>query len=305
MSAESKCFEQNPFIKRAIAAATIVAAGTFSLAGCGASGESGVGNDVSYPQCDPSNTSATINLPNEHSFAIVGLNNGIPMSENPCFEAQMVWAETASGDTSLPKASIYVNSGNPGKANAANWPSSGQFQGISCKGEDTEACAFSYGQKVAETDLSIYKTKSGQSHNQAPQNFICWMDTEVGNNWQCNKGMSDLCGDSNVEQVQSGALSRNAAVLNGMAAVFKSNDIKVGIYTNTNQLNKIIDNTVSKQPDKYAALSNVPVWLVSGAHTKEEAQVSCTQHEFGGLGKITISQAVSANQDIIDKDVVC
>ena len=56
----------------------------------------GVGYDVSYPQCRST-------LPKDAAFAIVGVNGGAPLTSNPCFAEQWAWARRSSAHA------IYVN----------------------------------------------------------------------------------------------------------------------------------------------------------------------------------------------------
>jgi hypothetical protein len=56
----------------------------------------GVGYDVSYPQCRST-------LPPGAAFAIVGLNGGAPLTTNKCFAEQVAWARRSSA------YAVYVN----------------------------------------------------------------------------------------------------------------------------------------------------------------------------------------------------
>src|SRR5262249_44599895 len=102
------------------------------------------GNDVSWPQCGKP-------LPRGQLFGIVGVNNGLANNTNPCFAAQLAWANTSTGLTVQPKAALYVNTANPGLAGSW-WPASNVYGGEtifnpygSCDGKDTAACAYMYG----------------------------------------------------------------------------------------------------------------------------------------------------------------
>ena len=81
----------------------------------GSGGSANTGNDVSYPQCNKS-------LPSSHAFGIVGVNDGIANTTNPCFSSELAWAASSTGTTSQPKASLYVNTANPGNLGVADWP---------------------------------------------------------------------------------------------------------------------------------------------------------------------------------------
>lgn len=100
------------------------------------------GYDVSYPQCHRTLPSAQV------GFAIVGLNNGKPFSQNPCFAKQWAWA--ARHQT----AAVYINTADPGK------------------GTPTE-----YGRRVADDTLARlakYDVAAGTP---------VWLDIEAANSW--------------------------------------------------------------------------------------------------------------------------
>jgi hypothetical protein len=59
------------------------------------------GYDISFPQCGSK-------LPRDGAFAVVGVNNGLPWSANPCVKAQFQWASTLQTP-----ASFYTNTANP------------------------------------------------------------------------------------------------------------------------------------------------------------------------------------------------
>jgi hypothetical protein len=65
---------------------------------------SGLGYDVSYPQCRST-------LPATRSFAIVGINGGAPLTSNKCFAAQVEWARG-----SRVGHAVYVNTSYNGTA---------------------------------------------------------------------------------------------------------------------------------------------------------------------------------------------
>jgi hypothetical protein len=263
-----------------------------------------IGADVSYPQCD-TDPSVTKALPDDQKFAFVGLNNGTPETANPCFADQMNYAASTKGGTNLPPTNIYINSGNPGKDKSKNWPTNGEFQGQTCTGDDSEACAYTYGQGLVKDDLALFQTLYGSKHNASPQDSSWAIDVEVGNYWQCNDGLSALCGTENALPVPSGALSRNAAVLAGMSSALKAAHITAEIYTNPAQWSEIVDDVVAKQPAKYSTLADTPVW-VSGATTVDQARSNCKQPAFGGLGPIEVSQFMDPNAKVqFDQDVAC
>ncbi|MEO8282285.1 MAG: hypothetical protein ABI568_02585 [Pseudarthrobacter sp.] len=69
----------------------------------------GPGNDVSWPQCGKA-------LPKGQTFGIVGVNNGLANTSNPCLATELSWAGSSTGAAGQPKAALYVNTANPGSA---------------------------------------------------------------------------------------------------------------------------------------------------------------------------------------------
>ena len=109
---------------------------TPAAAGAAPPAASSTGYDVSYPQCGR-------RLPAPGAFAIVGVNGGLSYSPNPCLLAEYQWAVTSSG-TKGPKASLYINTANPGPAVSTHWPS-GQQDPLECDGTWSTECAYDYG----------------------------------------------------------------------------------------------------------------------------------------------------------------
>ena len=75
------------------------------------SGGSPSGYDIGYPQCGRS-------LPAKASFGIVGANNGIVFSTNPCLSAELTWAQQAANH----RPAFYANTADPGPAYSSHWP---------------------------------------------------------------------------------------------------------------------------------------------------------------------------------------
>jgi len=66
----------------------------------------GVGYDVSYPQCGRT-------PPKRAAFGIVGVNGGAPRTSNPCFSAQVTWARTTQANA------VYLNTSWSGRGDPA------------------------------------------------------------------------------------------------------------------------------------------------------------------------------------------
>ena len=235
--------------------------------------QSQLGNDVSWPQCSK-------RLPKAAVFAIVGVNNGLANTTNPCLAEQLKWANgiDANGDgaenpTGQPTLALYVNTANPGLAGSW-WPTSNEYPARSpvlnpygnCREnssgipEVTEACSFMYGYAKAYDDAYI----RGISQ---PSEYLWWLDVETDNSW-------------------SGDRNRNRAVLEGMASFFTSIGADVGIYSSSYQWGKIVGTVRSS-----TSLYSLPSWL-AGARTAKGAKANCSQAPLTAGGKVTLTQFV-------------
>jgi hypothetical protein len=54
----------------------------------------------------------------------VTVNEGLPNNTNPCLEDEISWAQFSVGGTRQPKASLYVNTADPGNHGVTDWPAS-------------------------------------------------------------------------------------------------------------------------------------------------------------------------------------
>ncbi len=103
----------------------------------GAGSSTATGNDISFPQCGSA-------FPSDQAFGIVGVNDGLAETLNPCLgtvpsysDSELYWAVSSStGTAGQPKASLYLNTSDPGNvANnepVADWPSSGSSPDGAC-----------------------------------------------------------------------------------------------------------------------------------------------------------------------------
>jgi hypothetical protein len=227
-----------------------------------------LGNDVSWPQCNK-------DLPKGQAFAIVGVNNGLANTTNPCLTEQLAWAATSSGATVQPKVSLYVNTANPGSAGSW-WPSSDEYPVGTpvhnpygpCKAKDYgKACAYMYGYAKAWDDAYI----RGISN---PADYVWWLDVETGNSWSTTDK------------------DANRAVLEGMTDFFHSINVKgVGIYSTGSQWSQIVG-TVSNSSNLHA----LPSWL-AGARTVTGAKGNCSDPPLTKGGHVALTQFVSRGFD--------
>jgi hypothetical protein len=225
----------------------------------------GVGNDVSWPQCGKA-------LPKGPAFGIVGVNNGLANTTNPCLATQLTWAGSSSGSTAQPKVQLYVNTANPGLAGSW-WPTSNTYAGTkvfnpygNCKANDVgAACSYMYGWAKAYDDAYI----RGISN---PSGYTWWLDVETGNSW-------------------SGDKVANRADLEGMVAFFGSINAKTGIYSTATQWSQIAGTVPATSP-----LYTLPSWL-AGARTMTAASRNCSSTPLTGGGKVSLTQYVSGGFD--------
>lgn len=225
----------------------------------------GVGNDVSWPQCGKA-------LPKGPAFGIVGVNNGLANTTNPCLATQLTWAGSSSGTTGQPKVQLYVNTANPGLAGSW-WPTSNTYAGTKvfnpygdCKTNDVgPACSYMYGWAKAYDDAYI----RGISN---PSAYTWWLDVETGNSW-------------------SGDKVANRADLEGMVAFFSSINAKTGIYSTATQWSQIAGTVPAASP-----LFTLPSWL-AGARTLTAATRNCSNAALTAGGSVSLTQYVSGGHD--------
>lgn len=231
------------------------------------------GNDVSWPQCSKA-------LPKGQLFGIVGVNDGLANTTNPCFATQLAWANSSVGGTGQDKAALYVNTANPGNLGVADWPTSNTdpITGVvdsdpygQCAGGDNQACAYQYGHNMAELDS---QTRIGSNNN--PANFKWWLDVETDNSWEANT-------------------ANNSADLEGMTAYFEGIGDKVGLYSTATQWNQIAG-TVSNTSDLYGLDSWLP-----GLSNLSGAKNACKLRGLTG-GATTVTQYVAKR---VDYDYSC
>jgi hypothetical protein len=218
------------------------------------------GNDVSYPQCDGT-------LPAGQAFGIVAVNEGLPNTTNPCLADEIAWAQLSSGAARQPKASLYVNTANPGNNDIADWPASNDnpLGGShvddpygACGGGNNQACAWQYGWNLAELDA--------QSRGVAdPGSYRWWLDVETINSWESST-------------------KNNLADLEGMADYFRHIGGSVGIYSTTSQWDPLVGTVPPASP-----LYRLPEWR-PGAKTPSQAKKNCHLAILTGGGTVTVTQ---------------
>ncbi|MGH9100753.1 MAG: cell wall-binding repeat-containing protein [Acidimicrobiales bacterium] len=269
-----------------------------------------VGNDISFPQCGS-------HFPTGQAFGIVGVNDGVPGSLNPCLGvstsdssfsgSELYWAvATSAGSAAEPKASVYVNTSDPGDifggAVVSSWPASGSTPYGTCEpttvdtssgpataGQDSQACAWEFGDQQATQDASWLQTAAQGIDAQsppvsvptAPSAYPWWLDVETTNTWR--------------QQATGHAM--NVAVLQGFVVGLRAAGApRVGVYASPNQWAAITGGTSGST----TTLGGIPTWI-PGASNETGAQDICGGSSFTA-GPVMLAQFPSGN---FDGDLSC
>jgi hypothetical protein len=254
------------------------------------------GDDISYPQCSGS-------FPSGVAFGIVGVTDGRASTLNPCFgpdptyqKSELYWALSATtGRATQPKASLYINSADPGNhyntTVIADWPTSGTTPDGTCTttsvtlggkrhsvGANSAPCAWEYGYNKATQDVSWLNAAANAIDAQSPplhvtgaaKSYPWWLDVETANTWLAK-------------------LTMNAAVLQGMIASLKAaGATTIGIYSTSTQWKAIVGSTNASS----GALYQIPVWI-PGASSLSQAQSNCRLNSFTS-GPVMLTQYVAS-----------
>ena len=259
-------------MRRVFGAAVVAAAALVVTASSAAS--SGVGFDISYPQCGGA-------FPSGGAFGIVGVNGGLPFSANPCLgqganPSELQWAGL--------NASLYANTADPGPALSSHWPN-GQTTPKLCNtstnpGSDTPECHYDYGWNAAQDSyqdavnayVSLGWAQAGATRTPVANNW--WLDVETANSWTSTQNL-------NVQ-----ALQGEADYLSSVGAS------SVGFYSSPSAWQTITNATT--------VFSAYPSW-VAGASSLTDAQSRCGTAGFTG-GSASLAQFVSGG---FDNDYSC
>jgi hypothetical protein len=235
------------------------------------------GYDISFPQC-------TKTLPLTPGFGVVGVNDGSPLTTNPCLSKELLWAGAAQN----PSPSFYANTANPGPAYTTNWPTSQATPQV-CAGDNSTACSYDYGWNSAQisfTNAVNAETAIGAvSPTSAAAAAPWWLDVETGNSWQTTEASYGPTKSSD---------TNDQAMLQGEIAYFSSVGVSsLGIYSTTYQWTKITGGSGT-------TFASIPVWI-PGAPTLSAAQSACGLASFTG-GPVKMTQYPSNG---FDGDYVC
>lgn len=223
-------------------------------------GSSPTGNDVSYPQCDAP-------LPSGQAFGMVAVNAGLANTTNPCLAAEIIWAQTSTGDARQPVASLYVNTADPGNRGVIDWPANNNDPVTgsrvtdpygTCSGGNDQACAWQYGWDMADLDAQTRGVLS-------PGSYRWWLDVETINSWESST-------------------QNNRADLEGMVSYFRRIGATAGIYSTARQWDPIVGTVRSASP-----LYRLPDWI-PGAKTLSQAKKNCRLAPLTGGGRVSVTQ---------------
>jgi hypothetical protein len=213
-----------------------------------------VGADVSWPQCDGSSLAGE---PSGASFGIVGVNDGLPGTKNPCLSAELSWEGRLAYNSPV---QVHVNTADPGNevdgTIIPDWPTKnpsgvtnpyGACKDVKLKGTkvgaNSRACAWAYGYAKAKQDVGWVPT---------PRSDQWWLDVEIDNTWMTGSN-----------------LPMNQAVLDGMVAVLRAH--LVGLYSTSYQWGQIVGSSLAAHSH---ALKRLPQWIPSGASSATTSDCS-------------------------------
>lgn len=228
--------------------------------------------DISYPQC-----SAT--LPAAAEASIIGVNDGIVYSANPCLGSEAAWG---SGHG----LQLYANTADPGPAYSSYWPTAGQATPQDCTTADqnSTACSFDYGYDAARNSFQDAVDALASSPVD-PASVTWWLDVETGNSWETLEAAYGQTAQSQ---------ANDTAALQGEVAGLQSEGVSVvGFYSTSYQWGQITGGTGS-------TFDTNPAWL-AGYSTQQQAQTGCADASFTG-GRVTYTQYPSGG---IDADFPC
>ena len=221
--------------------------------------------DVSYPQCGKT-------LPSPITGGIVGVNNGIVLSGNPCLATEWAWA---SQPTTYAPA-FYANTGDPGPAVSSHW-TTGQTSPQYCDPADNNstACSYDYGWNYATDALN-----RALAVTSAAKTVQWWLDVETGNSWQT---LEPAYG-----QTTTSMANDRASIAGAVDALKQAGVSSVGVYSTSYQWTQITGGTGTQ----FAAQ---PAW-VAGTGSLSTAQSNCRTTSFTG-GPVVLAQYASNGYD--------
>lgn len=231
------------------------------------------GADVSFPQCDGA-------MPLGQAFAVVGVNDGLATTTNPCLRAQLRWAAASTAVTAQPGTALYVNTANPG-LQADWWPSANRTRAGgdvanpygTCTHVVGAPCSYVYGYSLAYDDTHVRGITPAEAAR-----YRWWLDVETSNSWTLDS-------------------RSNIAALEGMVDAFAAVGAQAGIYSSPQQWRWIVGALPAG-----SALNPLPSWLAAGAVSGGAAQAACSVGPLTPGGTVSMVQFVDG---AFDSDVSC
>ena len=227
-------------------------------------GRQASGYDISYPQCGGP-------FPANVLFGIVGVNDGIVYSANPCLGSGNGASELAWAEQYEPAAVLYANTANPGPTLSSHWPN-GQTAPMFCDpaNNDSADCAYDYGWNAAADSyaravaayISLGWADPGSTRTPVANHW--WLDVETANSWRDDQSL-------------------NVAALQGAVDYLDSaGAASVGMYSSPRMWSQVVGGS--------SAFASLPSW-VAGASTLKGATNGCGGPGLTG-GAIQLTQYV-------------
>jgi hypothetical protein len=270
------------------AALALAAPPALAKAAKGGGGSGPAGYDIGYPQCGQA-------LPVSPAFGVVGVNNGIVFSANPCLgsgaSSELAWAERATNQA----PSFYANTANPGPAYSSHWPV-GQTSPQPCAADAPNApgCSYDYGWNAARDSFNDAVNAELQLHGSgfdgagAAAQARWWLDVETSNSWETL--------ESAYGQTSSAKENDTQALLGAVAALRSVAVSSVGVYSTGYQWTQVTGGTATTG-SRFVAN---PSW-VAGSSSATAAQRLCGTTGFTG-GTVTLAQYPRGG---FDGDLAC
>ena len=244
-----------------------------------AAADTGVGYDVSHPQCGEP-------LPAVAAFGIVGVNGGVATTGNPCLAEQLAWAADLPG---AQRVQVYVNTANPGRVDPlpGTWPDGGLSPYGTCRGGPGPACSWVYGQARAVVDVEGFLLPAAARADVpvVAADVVWWLDVETSNTWQSGS---------------ASAQANNRAALEGMVDHLTATGATVGLYSTGRQWREIVG-----WVPPGSSLHDLDSWL-AGALDPLGAAELCRLPALVGGGEVVLAQFVTElDGRPLDHDLPC
>jgi hypothetical protein len=233
-----------------------------------------IGYDASYPQCSAA-------YPSNPLFGIVGVNGGLANNANPCISRELQWARKSPGQKhpDQPGLSLYIDTGNPGGHQVADWPGGGATPAYGpCNGLLTNACSYLYGEQRAAHSYHLVAALDQVAAKTTPW----WLDVELTSTW-------------------AGTYELNIAALRGFIAGLRNAGATgpIGIYSTGAQWQDITGLTAQTTPTVFNG--QLPGWVAGTKATLKQARRNCNRAGFTGTAPTLAQYRIGP----LDADLRC